>query len=98
EAKYRSDDDQRELKNKAIREQERRQDSWAERDIEAIEIKGTSSYTTSSYDIGVEADLEIDDSGEDNSGLNKLRSKVEEESTDIDFDAELREVSQIQVD
>ena len=41
----------------------------------------------------MDADLEIQESGEDSSGLNQLRSNVDEESTDINFDDELREVS-----
>ena len=91
-AQIRSQDDQMALKQRVESEKEQRLEQWSQRNLGAIEIKN-SAPIPSNFDIGIEADLDEEESGEDNSGLNHLRSNVEQESTDINFDDELREVS-----
>lgn len=82
--------DHRRLKKKVSLKTDKRMQALDTRSTETIEIKNTGG---SVLDMGG-ADSAIDNhQGEDNSGLNHLRSHVEEESTDIDFDSELREVS-----
>ena len=93
DAMNRSSDEQRDLRKKVQKEKSQRMDQWAERREAAIEINNSIISVPSNFDVGIEADLDIEEGEEDNSGLNKLRSDVEEESTDINFDEELREVS-----
>lgn len=93
-AQERSAHDQRSLKKQAESERDRRMQNWSHRQIGTIEIKH-STPVPSNFDLGIDADLDEEESGEDNSGLNKLRGTVEEESTDINFDDELREVSMV---
>ena len=50
--------------------------------------------TLKAVDIG-KPDYSYEESGEDQSGLNDIRSEIVEEPTDIDFDEELREVSSL---
>ena len=62
-----------------------------DKDIEAIEIKhGASTLAPAKL---VKPDFTLDQGGEDQSGLDKLRSDVNEDPIHIDFDEELREVS-----
>lgn len=91
-AQIRSEDDQMALRQRVETEKEQRLERWSQRNLGAIEIKNAAPIP-SNFDIGIEADLEEEESGEDNSGLNSLHSTVEQESTDINFDDELREVS-----
>ena len=95
DAMVRSSEEHNGLKQKLEQEKNQRLESWSEREDLAIEIKGSGVADSAHYGLGIKADLEEKESGQDSSGLNKLRSQVEEESTDIDFDQELREVSQV---
>lgn len=92
DAMVRSSDDQMNIRQRVLDERDSRMQDWSERQVDAIEIKSTASYSQP-YNIGIKADVEMEESGEDTSGLNGLRSQIEEESTDINFDEELREVS-----
>ena len=94
DAMSRSSADQNNIKRKALQERSSRMDVWAERTAETIEINNANAFSGApGLDIGIKADLGTDEGGLDTSGLNGLRSDVEEESTDINFDDELREVS-----
>lgn len=86
-AKSRASQDVRKQQN---RDRLDRQDQWSERDDGVIQISNTGYQPTTYSEIDFESDDES--SGEDQSGLNRLRGTVEEESTDIDFDQELQEV------
>lgn len=94
EARHRADNERQKLSNKAINETNQQMDSWTERTQETIEIQHTGMSGHGGVDLG-DPDFSMEDLGEDHSGLDSLRSRVEEESTDIDFDEELREVSSI---
>ena len=94
EAMDRSNNEQRDIRNAMVKQHNERIDSWAERGQETIQIRHTGGGTLPMMDLG-DPDFDIDDSGEDQSGLDGLRSTIEEEPTDIDFGDELREVSSI---
>lgn len=97
DAMDRSNEDQQKMKIIVDFEADERMDSWSERDNHVIEIKHTGASSIGSVDLG-EADFSYEESGEDQSGLNGLTSPVEDESVDINFDEELREVSSIKKD
>ncbi len=91
DAVERSNQEQKRIKVRFDEEADQRISSWTEEDIEAIEIKHGAS-TLRGANLG-KPDFTLDQGGEDQSGLNQLRSDVEEEPIHIDFDEELREVS-----
>lgn len=84
-----SEADHRRLKKKVSLKTDKRMQALDTRSTETIEIKNNSAPV---LDMGSDAALD-NHQGEDTSGLNNLRSHIEEESTDIDFESELREVS-----
>ena len=89
-----SDSDQNRIKDKMNSEANQRIESWQAREMEAIQIKHSGTSSLEPVDLG-DPDFSMEDLGEDNSGLIRLRTDtdIEEESTDINFDEELREVS-----
>ncbi len=94
EAVERSDTDQERIKDQIDREADHRVQTWADRDRELIEIKHTGVAPTDTANLG-EADLTYEEVGIDQSGLDSLRTDVEEEPIHIDFDKELRDVSSV---
>ena len=91
-AVQRSDKDQDRIKDQMNSEADQRIESWQAREMEAIQIKHSGTSSLEPVDLG-DPDFSMEDLGEDTSGLNRLRTDIEEEPTDINFDEELREVS-----
>ena len=92
EAMEKSNQEQRMIKQDMYDRANQRFDKWSERGDAAIQIQHGGSSSLPSLDLG-DPSFSLDESGEDHSGLDSLRGEFEQESTDIDFDAELREVS-----
>ncbi|MCB0379542.1 MAG: hypothetical protein KDD33_13705 [Bdellovibrionales bacterium] len=88
-ASQRSKKEQKAYKVRAYSEKQNRMDSWSERST------GVIAVPTANASLGSDEYALDDEIGEDVSGLTRLKSKVKLESTDIDFDEELREVSLI---
>ncbi len=94
EAVNRSDNEQDQIKTKIEKEADRRVETWADRDRDLIVIQHSGMSSTDPANLG-EADFDYEDVGIDQSGLDRLRTDVEDEPIDIDFDKELREVSSV---
>ena len=84
EAVIRSNQEQSEIKKKMIQEIDKRIESWEQRSPSSIKLKVDGSYSF------------VTEVGSDHSGLNTLRSHVELEPTDIDFEDEFREVNSVE--
>ena len=91
-----SDSDQEKHKDRMAEEADARFDSWAARQDEIIEIKHSGTSSLEPAKLG-SPDMYYDEEvGIDQSGLDSLHSgDIEEESTDINFDEELRDVSSV---
>ncbi len=94
EAVNRSDSEQDQIKTKIEKEADRRVETWADRDRDLIVIQHSGMSSMDPANLG-EADLDYEEVGIDQSGLDRLRTDVEDEPIDIDFDKELREVSSV---
>ena len=97
EAASRSREDHGKMKEKVQEEKMNRQAAWAERGTGAIEIQGSGAFTGTEYLSSNEGtpgagEVDIYDKGDDHSGLESLKSQVKLESTDTDFDAELKDI------
>jgi len=92
DAMDRSDSEQNRIRNRQDDEANQRVKSWKVRKLDSIEIKHTGASSAEPVDLG-DTDFSYDEVGVDQSGLDSLHSDVVEESVDINFDEELREVS-----
>ena len=93
EAMQRSQMDQERLRERVENSTEERMESFRGRETSAIEIDMSESQWKGG---GRSAEpVSFRDEGEDYSGLQDLKSPVQEESVDINFDEELRDVNSL---
>ncbi len=92
EAMGRSEAEQERIRDHMNSKTDQMLEAWDEPSKTTLEIKHTGTVPVGASTFG-SSDFSIDNGGEDQSGLDSLRGTIEEESTDIDFDEELREVS-----
>ena len=85
EAVIRSNQEHSEIKKKMIREIDQRIRSWEQRDPSSIKLTVDGSYSFAAFEAGI-----------DDSGLDTLKSHVELESADIDFENEFKEVNSVE--
>jgi hypothetical protein len=98
DAVNRSDSEQKKIRVKLDFEEDARFQAWQERKqdfelgkVDTKKIKGKKS-SIKAFKLK-KPDYDVDDSGEDYSGLNSWKGSVDEEPIEIDFESELREVS-----
>jgi hypothetical protein len=94
EAKIRSDKEQEKIRVTVSFEADERLDSWNQRDRDPIKIRPNGTRPIEALKLD-EADLSYEESGIDQSGLNRWHSDYEKETIEINFDEELRDVSSI---
>jgi hypothetical protein len=91
-AVQRSNKDQDKIRDRNLQEADRLIQTWNTQDPDTIHIKNTGRSTFEPIMGGGGSFM---DEGDDHSGLDRLHSDFGEESIDIDFDKELREVSSV---